>query len=144
MMLPSLDLRWIARQDVTIPIPPIHFSDTSDLTYYARPRKQQSVWVLDGKEFDPRRGLIVINASFWTETRELGNVIAHEWRHCWQTYHGWDFTTYRPWQSTHPTLSYEDRVRVYYRQPAEYDALQFSQRHAPSPLAEWDWDLTHR
>ena len=75
------------------------------------------------------RGVIFVSAE---EPENIESILAHEWRHHWQLYHGnlpnkfsFNMSRFDDWET------YDVAIRDYFRsQPHEMDALMFQRRVA--------------
>jgi hypothetical protein len=120
----SIELSWIARFDKSLPLPAIVFgSDDNFSGLYYPPHKSDEL-IGDGYH-DRSNGIIFISTNFWWETAQN---IAHEWRHHWQVFHGWNITPSFYWNSP---SNYDAAIVAYFtKSTSEADALRFQTRHA--------------
>lgn len=131
MPLASLELNWIRREDKTLPLPRVVFHPLDGMGgFYHFPEPAE---VLIGEtHYDATKGLIVVS----TETEHPASIIAHEWRHHWQTFHGWTYDGI-DWPEVETDDEYWPNVARYFAaSKSELDALLFEHRKAPDWISE--------
>ena len=132
---PALETRWLARHDRQLPVPEVFY--VSGITaggFYFQPLRRSRVW--EGLEVPPSRGLIMVNVDYGPS---VPAILAHEFRHHWQRFHGWrsDTQPYRTDLPTHIALR-----RFYRASRSEMDALRHEMRRAPNEESRWLLSLT--
>ncbi len=116
-----------------MPQPQVVFAFMEDASgLYCRPQMQQRNGV------DQNQGIIVVSTIVGDS--EVGNVIAHEWRHHYQEHHGmlpYEAGGMSDWDAALRRLGYWRAVRRHFLHwPHEMDALVFSHRANPSDLSD--------
>lgn len=122
------ELNWIAKKTITITKPVIAFENIDYGGCYYPPSKCEIL--VNDRHYTLDKGLIIINP---TETKEIVNCIAHEWRHHLQFMTGikpesieWDYKN----------GDYEQSIIDYFtKSKTEMDALLYSNKYAPSELS---------
>jgi hypothetical protein len=139
----SLELNWIRKRvDKTIPLPEVVYLPDIAGRYYS-PDKQNELYDFGGKPYSMKYGVIVINSKLDNDAQRLN--IAHEWRHHWQKYNGFPFST--PKYSSHQVSNNYKLARQYFLTSiSELDALRFSYKYvgfvgAYKPWEELFYDL---
>ena len=129
-------LRWLGRIARNIPLPlPVHWESCTDASFnglYLGPT--QTIYLMDGQEFECPHGIIVVNATYHPATdREIANTLAHEFRHHLQSLH-YGAIAGTSWRACRRrTATYEEAIVDFFRRsPRELDALLFSHKVAPS------------
>jgi hypothetical protein len=84
--------------------------------------------LLEGRFYDCSKGLIVVNAS---QPVLFARTLAHEWRHHWQTLHGWSYDGIQ-WDQS---LPYDRMLLRYLRTRSEGDAFRFAYRHVRDEMS---------
>jgi len=127
---PSLELNWLPNSlRKGLDTPQILIGDNPDYggCYY-------NVQDYVDDELDLTKKAVIII----TDTDRMESVIAHEFRHHWQTY-TWGKLPTHPWQQG---KSYKKSIKKYFRGARhEMDALQFEIKYAPNNLnlKWWEW-----
>lgn len=137
----TIDLYPFTRTEKALPIPHLIFCNTElysgayfsplDCPFYIKEAK----CVIHAME-----AAIVISSAFGS--REIGNAIAHEWRHHWQFYHGRLPQKLARFDNGMP---YREAIATYYQQPHEKDALLYSITAEPteSQREHYAWATAH-
>lgn len=138
MGLTSLELNWIRRKvDKDLVLPEVVLGSSASLYggCYWHPSKREAL--IDGIYYPLDRGLIEVSAI---EHENIGSIIAHEWRHHWQFYKGWDFEA-ADWGDFAAKFSYEDAIANYFINIAkEADAFKFQLKYEPPSYGpEWEY-----
>ena len=131
-----LELNWLAKADKYILLPPVIFADIKEGGFFHFPEKEEVL--IDDKYYPADRGLIVINYTYFDR---IEAALAHEWRHLWQYYQRGKPKFVSQWNLKPPSFYREQIINFYISDPAEYDALLFELKKAPSDIAlEWyEW-----
>jgi predicted SprT family Zn-dependent metalloprotease len=111
-----------------MPQPKVVFSRLPNATglYYS---PKHNVYLSNGISRDT--GIIVVDPS---KEPTVGSVIAHEWRHHYQHFHG-PHTQGYDWNDLIANYSYHDSIIKYFiSSPVEMDAYSFEVKHCKSPL----------
>ena len=124
----SLELNWIRSVDKSLVIPEVMFypfgEDEKGGCYYDP--EDNEIYDDKGKSYSMKYGVIVVSSDKDNETME--SIIAHEWRHHYQYYHGIKHD--RPKYD----LLFEDynkAVKQYFTtSKSELDAMRFSYKYA--------------
>jgi len=126
-----LELNWLARHDKYILLPPVVFANLDYGGFFRHPCKEET---LVGESYYPLdRGLIAVGIQSDPDVKDIASCLAHEWRHCWQ-YYQMPQDKCVEWDSK-SLLSYRQKIVTFFRSSrAEYDALQFELKVAPT---EW-------
>lgn len=131
----SLELNWIRKKvDKSIPTPEVMFYplDGCSGKYYS-PDTKNEIFDLDGKGYWMRYGVLVINP----EIPMVDSIIAHEWRHHWQYYHGIEFEIS---PSVDHENYYESLVKYFTNSKTEKDAVRFECKYT-GVYPEWEKPL---
>jgi hypothetical protein len=122
----SLELNWIKNFDKSLIIPEIVFiSNISYSGIYYSPRYNQ-IYDDDNRAYDMIYGTIVINSDY---SNNFADIIAHEWRHHWQLFHGWKFDTFN--STKHVYEDYDNFIFDYFtKSKCEMDALRFELKYS--------------
>ena len=130
-LLSSIDLNWLSRHNRALPIPKLVVDDfaSDDSGHYIPP---DDAWIVFSDiTVDCRNGVIVISGLDF-----LPSTIAHEWRHHWQWYRGWNI--FDGQQQVTQDTTYKQQIKRYFRIPCENDALRFERTMYPDHLnGEW-------
>lgn len=87
----SLEFNWVCNVDKSMSLPVVVFAPVPDCAGYFQ-RLLNCEWLVEDGVYYPRdHGLIVV--STLESDKNFGSVIAHEWRHLWQYWHGWEYFT---------------------------------------------------
>lgn len=139
-----LELNWLARHDKDILLPLILISSEYACGgYYLSPKKQECL--IDDRYYPQDRGVIVVNNNEFKDSPE--SIVAHEWRHLWQTYQGWPKEVDTSWFNLDELLSYKQKIIEYFnRSFTEMDALLFELKKAPcdAVLMWYEWLVKHK
>lgn len=136
-MIVGLELDWIRRKiDKDLVLPVIAYSDSTDYggAYWS---PEPCELLIGGVYYPCDHGIIEVSTL---DPDNSGSVIAHEWRHHWQVYHGW--TLRGPmWESVQSGRPYEDAIAHYFTHSAkEADALKFQLRYVPPTYGpKWEY-----
>lgn len=132
-MLNSLELNWLRNEDKTLPLPQVVFAPLTTIQgEYFFPSRSELY--LGGRFYDRRHGVIVVSTI---HPDYIPSIIAHEWRHHWQEFHGWHYDGIG-WQHTNELSRYERNIRAYFtRSRCEADALRFELRRAPCEVNDY-------
>lgn len=134
-----MELNWLAKSDKDILLPPVILSSEYPYGgYYLSPVKRECL--IDDRYYPQDRGIIVINDDYFSDCIE--SVLAHEWRHLWQTHQGWPL--YDSQWNLDDSVPYRKKIIRYFTEDyAEMDALLFEIKKAPCDTAlEWyEWIL---
>lgn len=121
-----------ANSDKAAGFPPVVLSEDAEVDgervagFYCRPERGE--YLVGDRFFPLDRGLIVATHDA---------AVAHEWRHHWQWFHGWEYDGLG-W----PPRSYARDIRRYFRgSKSEMDALLYEARRVPDPFHEEWFDL---
>ena len=123
----SLELNWLRKKvDKSIPIPEVvyHPLENAGGQYYS-PNSDDELYDPDGKPYSMRYGVIVINPEYGP----YQSTIAHEWRHHWQHYNGFEF-------EISPTrlfdeFDYDTALLKYFTESnTEWDAVRFQYKYS--------------
>lgn len=137
---PSLATRWLQRLDKWLPQSVVVVAQTRYGGFYVRPQAGE-YWIC-GRPIDARRGIICISES--AKSEEEAETVAHEWRHHWQFWSGWQYDNLS-WDALAPR-GYEAAIISFFTgSRSEMDALRFSHERSPSPQTEqWCQMLRNR
>jgi len=131
----SIELNWIRKKvDKSIPMPEVvfHSMDGCSGRYYS-PEKYE-LYDPDGKPYLMRYGVIVIDPKF---ENYASMILAHEWRHHWQYYHGIEF-------EISPRVNnenYNETLLNYFTgSKTEWDAVRFEYKYS-GIFPEWEKPL---
>lgn len=132
----SIELGWLNRRDKDLPLP--QFTFVPNLKgcggYYARPDRR--VHFVNERGLSLRNGLIVCGQH--TDTLEVANTIAHEWRHHWQLFHVGLKDSPTQFDTS---VDYHLAIKKFFKDRLELDALLFSHHIAPSPTSAYWMEL---
>lgn len=134
-----LELNWLAKSDKDILLPLV-LSSNEDGTaggYYMNPTKGETL--INDKYYPLDRGIIVINDVDYHECPEA--VIAHEWRHIWQTHQGWPMDG-MGWFDLDVSMTHKQKIIEYFtNSQRELDALFYEIKKAPfsEALEMYEW-----
>jgi hypothetical protein len=136
---PSLYTRWLSRSMPHIPQPDVVLVglSTEFAGFYLRPG-------LEVGEFrGGSRGLIALADCYGAPAHHEAAIVAHEWRHHWQHWSGFDVT---PRRGFNPDAPYEGEIAHWLAaNPRERDAVRFESRMAPqSGIAAWWLELLRK
>ncbi len=128
----SLELNWIRKKvDKSIPLPEVIFFPLTDdkVGSYYCPTPNNEIYDIEGKSYSLKYGAIVVSSRY--DNKVQRNIIAHEWRHHWQYYHGIKFEIPKCNVTQITKDNYNDMAKLYFTtSKTELDALRFSYVHA--------------
>jgi hypothetical protein len=117
----SIELAAFSRRDKALPLPHIFFTDVEAFSgCYYHPINEPLYIVEVDKVIAAGESAIVVSTLFGSD---VGNTVAHEWRHHWQFYNGRQPETVRQFEES---KSYRRAIVIYYQQHHELDALMYS------------------
>jgi len=97
---------------------------------YLAPWKESQI--VEGVEFEPSNGTIIVGE--WGDRMPTESIIAHEWRHHWQWWNGWDYDGIG-WDVNG---DYDANIKDYFlRSKSEIDALRYEEKRASTEHGEW-------
>jgi len=134
-MLRSLELNWIRKEDKSLVMPLIIFSNTEDYSGKYFDIDRNTELLVDGTLYSLNKGAICISMHHNKTDRDIASVIAHEWRHHYQLCHGieYDSTDYKNCEF------FEEKLIVWISSKAEMDAWKFQCKwYKPSYFDKWD------
>ena len=110
-----------------MPLPTVVFAPAPGCGgYFIRPRSGFYL-VEDNQLYPVEYGLIVV--STLEDDENFGSIIAHEWRHIWQYWHGWEYDGL-DWVDSG---DYDASIVRYFKSSvSEADALKFEVRYEHS------------
>ncbi len=120
---PSLETKWLHKYAPWMPQPKVVFATLKNAAgiYYS---PEQGSFLSNG--MDRSNGIIVVDPVLHDD---VDSVIAHEWRHHYQWFHG-PFYKGPSWKYLSDKYSYEEAVVKYFTlSPIEMDAFTFSLKH---------------
>lgn len=122
-------LQWLQRKLRHLPDPLIYYEDIEPGGVYFSPWHEPQFDF--GIEVPPSNGAIVISTRY-QEDQEFseGSTLAHEFRHHWQRWNGFEFSEASEC-SDHQ--DYDSFLKDYFRDPMERDALMFEGVMCPDP-----------
>jgi hypothetical protein len=127
----SLELRWLQKKSKDLLYPNMLYVDKLAKAggCFFHPRKGE-VWV-GCRPYDLTKGMIVVS-EVWDDN-DLPTTIAHEWRHYLQ-YHKFGPIRGIP---INDELPYRERIKRYFEDPFEKDALLYSHKIAPGKVSSY-------
>ncbi len=120
---PSLETKWLHKHAPWMPQPKVVFSRLKDASglYY---RPERGVFLSNG--IDRSNGVIVVDPD---KHIIVDAVIAHEWRHHYQHFHG-PYKKGPSWYDLSDKYSYKEAIIKYFVQsPTEMDSFIFQIKH---------------
>lgn len=122
---------WLTRKLRQLPAARVVFADIDMGGVYFSPwDKPQFDY---GLEVPPSNGTIVVSTRFIGDDFTEAAVLAHEFRHHWQVWNGWDLSGgYNIGGG-----DWDDEMRRYFSVPHEFDALRFEASVAPCAENLW-------
>lgn len=120
----SLELNWIRNEDKSLVIPEVIFQELeSSAGQYMDPQPYE-IYDMDGHPHDMNFGVIIINLNY---TEEFESTLAHEWRHHWQLFHGFEYDGIDKYKNN----DYDKYIINYFtKSKAEMDALRFEVKNS--------------
>lgn len=127
---PSLNLNWLPLSErKTLPTPRMAFIDVTGCGGYCAYRTDyHCIEELTG--WDRRDGDVIVVSTAYGDYERTAATLAHEYRHLQQNYFN-DLPRLGTCQPFRQDMPWEEAIRVFYRQPCEFDALLFEHRFAP-------------
>ena len=133
----SFELNWIRKVDKSIPIPEVIFFPLSDATgMYFSPDCDNVMFDADGYSYSMDYGVIVV--STLAKNEDIEGTIAHEWRHHWQQYNGFEYDESTITEYDEEKMNYDEFAFQYFTtSKAELDALRFEYKYSNIP-DQWE------
>ena len=131
----SLETKWLHRHAPWMPQPQVVFSTLENVSglYY---RPEHGVTLSNG--VDRSNGIIVVDPQ---RRSRLESVIAHEWRHHYQHFHG-PYEKGPSWDYLSSIYTYEEAVIKYFTLSCvEMDSFTFSMKHTKDVLDDFWLEL---
>jgi len=125
-LLHSLETNWLSKKDRHLPAPDIFYVNNLDIGgLYIPPR--DIVMFEHEIEIHPSNGTIIIGE--YNEDFPLEAIMAHEWRHHWQYWNGWEYDGIG-WNFTEDYDVYIEQITKYFLHSfSETDALKYELKH---------------